>query len=93
MASKRKDSPIIPFPNARNEDGEVLHGFSTTEPTLNTRLTFLYHEDSDTCCVGVTDMTEGQGMHMYITTETLKELIGQFSEMVETMKEKANAHS
>lgn len=87
MTASRNDSPVVSF-SATTDDGETrVQGFSTTETTLNTRLGMLYYKEADLCCITVTDMNNGDGTHIFLTTASLKDLIGQFSEMVETVKE------
>jgi hypothetical protein len=84
MSSPRTDSPVVPF-KAEDETGTPLPGFATTETTLNTRLAFCHRAEGDLCIVGITDMSSptSTGHHIYITTATMKDLIKQFSDLLE----------
>lgn len=81
--SRLQDTSIIPTPNAQDEVGNKLDGFYTINTKLNTRLSFLYNETDDTCCIAVTDLNEGQGMHVYVTTDTLDALVTQFANLID----------
>ncbi len=66
----------------KTEDGSPLTGFQTTENTLNVRLGFLSVEDGRLCTVAVTDMDSGEGLHITLTTDSLRDLVEQFASEV-----------
>lgn len=79
-------TPIKPFiangVDERDNTDFRLEGFQTTNLYTDVRLSLSYDQNDNVCCVAVTKLGD-EGHHIFLPTDVLKDLIGQFSEMVE----------
>lgn len=71
-------TPIKPFVatgvDERDNTDFRLEGFQTINTNTNVRLALSYGQNDNVCCVAVTEMG-GEGHHIFLPTDVLKDLI------------------